>query len=76
MPSKLVSRCDVLILVLAKIINSSLESGHFPEIWKEALVFPLLKKLGLDFIFKNFRPVSNLSFVSKLIEIKLMCTCL
>ena len=32
------------------------------------MVFPLLKKPGLDVIFKNFRPVSNLSFVSKLIE--------
>lgn len=28
----------------------------------------MLKKPVLDVIFKNFRPVSNLSFVSKLIE--------
>ena len=49
-------------------MNNSLQSGCFPEIWKEALVFPLLKKTGLDVIFKNFRPLSNLSFVSKLIE--------
>ena len=49
---------------LAKVVTAL----GFPEIWKEALVFPLLKKPGLDVIFKNFRPVSNLSFVSKLIE--------
>ena len=68
MPSTLVSKCEDLLPVLTKIVNNSLQSGCFPEIWKEALVFPLLKKPGLDVIFKNFRPVSNLSFVSKLIE--------
>ena len=45
-----------------------LKSGLFPDIWKEALVFSLLKKPGLDVIFKNFRPVNNLSFFPKLIE--------
>ena len=73
MPSALVSKCEDLLPVLTKIVNKSLQSGCFPEIWKEALVFPLLKKPGLqhdisDVMFKNFRPVSNLSFVSKLIE--------
>ena len=55
-------------LVLTKIVDNSLQSGLFPDIWKEALVFPLLKKPGFDVIFMNFRPVNNLSFVSKLIE--------
>ena len=68
MPSTLVSKCEDLLPVLTKIVNNSLQSGCFPQIWKETLVFPLLKKPGLDVIFKNFRPVSNLSFVSKLIE--------
>ena len=68
MPSILVNQCDTLLLVLTRIINSLLQSGHFPKAWKEALVFPLLKKLGMDFIFENFRPVSNLPFVSKLTE--------
>ena len=36
---------------------------------KKAIVKPLLKKNGLDpELFKNFRPVSNLSFISKIIE--------
>ena len=40
-----------------------------PQNMKEALLHPLLKKPKLDLQqFKNFRPVSNLSFVSKLIE--------
>ncbi|PFX24918.1 Proprotein convertase subtilisin/kexin type 4 [Stylophora pistillata] len=68
MPSTLVSKCEDLFPVLTKIVNNSLQSGCSPEIWKEALVFLFLKKPGLDVIFENFRPVSNLSFVSKLIE--------
>ena len=29
---------------------------------------PLLKKIGLQNILKNYRPVSNLNFISKLLE--------
>ena len=36
--------------------------------WKEAIVRPLLKKAGLELQFSSYRPVSNLSFLSKLIE--------
>ena len=68
MPSRLVSRCDALLPVITTIIDKSLEAGHFPKSWKEALVCPLLKKPGLHIILKNFRPVSNLAFLSKLIE--------
>ena len=45
-----------------------LDSGYFPHTWKCALVRPLLKKDGLPPVFKNFRPVSNLAFISKLVE--------
>ena len=44
MPSALVSRCDVLLPVLTRLINMSLKSGQFPVAWKEALVLPLLTK--------------------------------
>ena len=41
----------------------------FPSTFKTAHIRPLLKMTSLDKnIFKNYRPVSNLSFVSKLIE--------
>ena len=68
MPSRLVSRCDALLPIITTIINKSLEAGHFLKSWKEAVVCPLLKNPGLDIIFKNFRPVSNLAFLSKLTE--------
>ncbi|KAL9958025.1 hypothetical protein ACROYT_G034986 [Oculina patagonica] len=59
---------EPLIPVITRIINISLESGIFPEKWKEAVVIPLLKKSGLDSMFKNLRPESNLAYISKLTE--------
>ena len=35
---------------------------------KNALVHPLLKKPGINCIIGKYRPISNLSFLSKLIE--------
>ena len=49
-------------------MNQSLEVGRFPDTFKEAYVTPLLKKPGLEAVFKNFRPISNLSFLSKVVE--------
>ena len=57
-----------IIDTLVKIINASLEQGVFAEKWKVAIVRPLLKKLGLDLKFENYRPVSNLCFLSKVLE--------
>ena len=46
-----------------------LESGFVPREMKHAIVRPLLKSPSLDpNIYKHFRPVSNLSFLSKLTE--------
>ena len=69
-PMSLVVECtDVLLPVITLIINPSLQSGHFPEVWKEAIVTTLLKKCGSDpSNFKNLHPVSNLSYISKLTE--------
>ena len=40
-----------------------------PSSMKNAVLSPLLKKPSLDFeIFSNFRPVSNLKFLSKLLK--------
>jgi len=49
-------------------IKLSLKDGFFPDKWKEALVKPILKKPNAHLEFKNLRPVSNLSFLSKLTE--------
>ena len=67
MPTPLVVGCiDILLPVITKVINLSLQTGSFADQWKCALVHPLLKKLGLDLVFQSFRPVSNLQYISKL----------
>jgi hypothetical protein len=54
---------------VAILFNTSLATGCFPSEFKQAIVRPLLKKSGLDASqMKNYRPVSNLSFLSKLLE--------
>ena len=53
---------------ITKIINVSLITGVFSAKWKTSVVRPLIKKLGLDLIHKSYRPVSILSFFSKLVE--------
>ena len=69
MPTHLVVHClDVLLPVITRMINLSLQSGCFPENWKLAKVHPGLKKSKAEVIFDNLRPISNLSFVSKLTE--------
>ena len=68
-PTNILKDClDELLPILPTTINLSLESGFFPDTWKESIVTPLLKKQGLDLVSKNFRPISNLFFVSKLAE--------
>ena len=60
---------DVLAPVFAAICNASLESEKFPDMYKQANVFLRLKKSTLDADNANsYRPISNLSFVSKLVE--------
>jgi hypothetical protein len=60
---------DVLLPIITSIVNKSILSGVVPQNMKTAIVIPLLKKIILDCeIFKNYRPVSNLSFLSKVTE--------
>ena len=50
-------------------MNSSLSSGAFPSALKCAIIRPVLKKQGLERdILTNYRPVSNLPFLGKVIE--------
>ena len=65
----LIKNIDILVASITKIINDSLQSGTVPPCFKHAVVSPLLKKPNLDpEDLKNYRPVSNLSFLSKILE--------
>ena len=70
LPSWLVKQqLDVLLPTITAIVNRSLAEGFVPESLKSAIVMPLLKKSNLDHnILKNYRPVSNLTFISKVLE--------
>ena len=60
---------DELIPMVTILVNLSLQSANVPDSMKQALVTPLLKKDDLDpEVLKNYRPVSNLSFLSKVLE--------
>ena len=60
---------DVVLPCLTDILNSIILNCSVPDSMKKAIVKPLLKKPSLDpNVLKNFRPVSNLTFVSKLLE--------
>lgn len=59
---------EVTLPALVSLINKSLEEGSVDGI-KHSVIDPLLKKLNLDSENKkNYRPVNNLVFLSKLIE--------
>ena len=60
---------DDLLPTLSQIVNDSLLSGSFTIVSKHAVVKPLLRKSPLDHSnFKNYSPVSNLSFLSKVTD--------
>ena len=66
--SLLKEHISILLPIITKMINLSLQTGKFPTEWKLAFVKPLLKKPGLATTLKNYRPISNLSFISKIAE--------
>ena len=69
-PSKLLmSHLPTIIDTITHMINLCISTSVFPSSCKSAIVLPLIKKPCLDpQVLKNYRPVSNLSFLSKVIE--------
>ena len=58
-----------LLPIVHYIVNESLRTGKFPEKLKEASIRPGLKKPSLDVDeLKNYRPISNLTYLSKILE--------
>ena len=58
---------DIIAPSLLFIVNKSKASGKFPSVWKEAKVTPLYKA-GSKEAVNNYRPISILPTLSKLIE--------
>lgn len=59
----------LLAVTIASMCNASMTEGVFPDSLKHAIVRPRLKKQTLDPTeLSSHRPISNLSFISKIVE--------
>jgi hypothetical protein len=59
---------DVVAPFITELFNRLLAAGHLPG-FKEAFITPIVKKAGLDTAdVSSYRPISNLSVISKLLE--------
>ena len=58
---------NIITPILTQILNQSLQSGIFPDVWKLGKVTPLHKK-GDKEDANNYRPISVLCSLSKIIE--------
>ncbi|XP_073702519.1 uncharacterized protein [Garra rufa] len=69
-PTKLLKELlPVAEVPLLNIVNSSLSLGHVLKPFKLAVIKPLIKKPQLDpSELANYRPISNLPFMSKILE--------
>ena len=69
-PTSILKDClPELLTGITSFINESLMSGIVPAPLKDGILRPLLKKVGMNHNeLKNYRPVTNLTFVSKILE--------
>ena len=59
----------ILTPFILNIINISLHTGIVPSYLKHAIIKPILNKPGLDIeCLSNYRPISQLPFISKISE--------
>ena len=77
-PTPILNNClEEITPILVDIVNKSLSCGVVPQCFKHALVKPLLKKANLDpNCLSNYRPVSKLPFLSKVLECIVLKQCL
>ena len=70
LPTWMLKEClPDLISIITRIINLSFLEDTVPDCFKRAVVTPLLKKPNLEEDhMQNYRPISQLPFVSKVIE--------
>ena len=68
-PVVVLKNCEPeLSYILAELFNKCLKESCFPDCWKVSSVVPVFKNVGERSTAKNYRPVSLLSVVSKVLE--------
>ena len=71
--SLFIASLNNILLLLTLICNNSLRNGELPASEKSAPIAPIVKKSGLDpDCASNYRPISKLRFLLKLIE-RIVC---
>ena len=70
LPTKLLRSClDTLLPPITTLMNLCISESTFPSTFKHAIVTPLIKKYNLpQDDLSNYRPISNLNFLSKVLE--------
>lgn len=67
--SLLFKSSDLLNPIILKIVNDSISNSAFPDYLKQAIITPVIKNQAADIEqFNNYRPVSSISFLSKILE--------
>ena len=68
-PNKLLKMTVILIAEpLTTLFNKSLKLGKFPSPWKKACITPIFKQKGSSSDPHNYRPISLLPNLSKILE--------
>ncbi|GFW76911.1 putative RNA-directed DNA polymerase from transposon X-element [Trichonephila clavipes] len=63
-----------LILILKILINKIIKFNHFPDNWKEAIIFPINKPGKDPHLASSYRPISLLSTIGQPIGVNVPCT--
>ena len=67
-PTVVKHHLNILLPIMTRVINWSLKTGSFHKSWKKSIITSLQKKVGQDTEYANYRPVTNLPFLSKITE--------
>ena len=69
-PTSVIKICaTTFVPLICRLTMLSFSEGKFPDCYTHASVTPLLKKKGLaDNEFGNYRPISNLHTISRIVE--------
>ena len=67
-PSRVLKEyADLLCIPLTDIINTSLRTGSWPDIYKQEIITPIAKVFPVEFM-EQLRPISNLPNCDKILE--------